>query len=142
MLTTLASVARLADAGVAVDIVSAESIVLTRIAGAVINIDVAVQPSPSWLADTLVSEQLVHAFSPDAGVGITEVHLLLTSLASKASGTVAAEVVDQVSAVGAQKTGLLQTVVNIILAVSSLPSFCALTSVASLEQSDVSIQVT
>ena len=133
MLTTLASEARLTDAGVAVDIVSAESIILTRIAGTVINIDVTVHPCPSWLADTFVSEQLVHAFSPDAGVRVTEVHLLLASLASEASGTVTAEVIDQVSAVGAQETGLLQTVVNIILTVSSLPAFCALTSVASLE---------
>ena len=139
MLATLASEARLADAGVAVDIISAEAVVLTRIAGAVINIDVTIQPSPSWLADTLVSKQLVHTFSPDAGVWVTEIHFLLTSLASEAPGTVAAEVINQVSAVGAQETGLLQTVVNIILTVSSLPAFCALTSVASLEQSEVSI---
>ena len=135
MLTALAGVAGLADARVAVDIVSAEAIVLTRVAGTVVNVDIAVKPSPARLADTLVPEQLVHTLAPHAGIGVTQVHLLLAPLASEASGTVTAEVIHQVSTVCAEQAGLLQTVIDVILAVSSLPSLCTLTCVPTLGQS-------
>ena len=135
MLTALTSEARLTDAGVAIDIIGAEAVILTRVAGAVINVDITVNPSPSWLTDTLIPEQLVHTFSSDTGIRLTQIHLGLTSLASEASGTVAAEVIDHVCTVSSQQTRLLQTIINVILAVSALPALCALTGVATLGQS-------
>lgn len=134
MLTTLSSEARLTETGVSIDIISAETIVLTRIAGTVVNVDIAVGAGPAWLTDTLVSEQLVNTLPSDTGVWGAQVHLLLASLACEALGTVTAEVIDQVSAISPQQTGLLQTVVNVVLAVSPLPTLSALTGVSPLRQ--------
>ena len=135
MLTALTSEPRLTDAGVAIDIISTEAVVLTRVIGAVINVDITVDPSPARLTDTLIPKQLVHTLPSDTGVRLTQVHLGLTSLASEASGTVAAEVIDQICTVSSQQTRLLQTIINVILAMSALPALCALTGVATLGQS-------
>ena len=54
MLTVGASESRLTDAVVAVHLIVAGSSILTRIAGAVINVDIAFGASPPRLTDTLV----------------------------------------------------------------------------------------
>lgn len=131
-MAVLASEARLTETSVAIVIINTLAIILTGRVGTVINVDVTVRSRPARLTDTLISEQLVHTLASDTGVWVTQVHLLLTPLASEASGTVTAEVIDQVSTVGSQQAGLLQTVIDVLLTVSSLPAIRTLASVSAL----------
>jgi hypothetical protein len=58
--------------------------------------------------------------------------LLLTSLPGEPSGAVTLEVMHQVCTVASEQAGLLQTVVNILLAMSSHPAFGTLAGVPAL----------
>jgi len=87
-------------------IINALAIILTGRVATVINVDVTVRTRPARLTDTLIPEQLVHTLASDTGVWVTQVHLGLTPLASEASGTITAEVIDQVSTVGSKQAGL------------------------------------
>ena len=102
MLTVGASESRLTDAVVAVHLIVAGSSILTRIAGAVINVDIAFGASPPGLTDTLVPvygvfsigssepraspEELVHTHPADTRVILAQVNLGLTPLSRESGG--------------------------------------------------------
>jgi hypothetical protein len=81
----------------------------------------------------LVLEEFVDADSVDAFRIGANVFLDLAALAGKSGRAVAAEVVDQVGAVGAQQTGLLGAVVDIDVAQDALPTGGTVTDEATLE---------
>jgi len=132
VLTVLASEARLTETSVAIVVINTLAIILTGEVATVINVDITVRTRPARLTDTLIPEQLVHTLASDTGVWITQVHLGLTPLASEASRTVTAEVIDQVSTVGSQQARLFQTIIDVLLTVSSLPAIRTLASVSAL----------
>merc|ERR1719447_840920 len=90
--------------------------ILTRIACTVVNICVAVSARPSRFTDALIPEQLVNAESTHTRLLRTQVNLFFTSFATESVRTIAGKIVDQVSAVSAQQTWLLQTIIDVSLA--------------------------
>lgn len=62
----------------------------------------------------------------------------MTTFAGESTGTVARKVVNQIGAVGAQKTRLLSAIVNVHLAVQSLPASGALALVPALSEGNAS----
>lgn len=134
MLAVGAGESRLTDTVVSVHFIIAGSSVLTRIAGAVINVDIAFVPSPPRLTDTIVPEELVHTHSADTRVVLAQVNLGLTPLSRESGGAGALIVIHQVSTVATQKAGLLQTVINVLVTVPSGPSWWASAGVSSLGQ--------
>ena len=63
---------------------------------------------------------------------VAQIHLDVAPFASEATGTVAAEVVHEVGAIGVQETRNVSTVVDVGLTESTLPSGLTLTAEASL----------
>lgn len=134
MLTVLAGVASIAEAIVAVDIVHTASAVLTGVAGAVVLVDLTRWTFPARLADALVPEQFVDTEASHTWVGFTKVHLDFTPLAGESSLARALEVVDEIRAVTTQQTRLFQTVINVDIAVPSLPTAGTFAGVSALRQ--------
>ena len=132
MLAPLPSESWLADAGVVIDAINALSVVGARAECAVVNVDVAHVSHPAGVADTLVTEEFVHAVPVDAVRLLAQVHLLLATLARETPGAVAGKVVDQVGTGSAEQTRTLSTVVNVDLTVDTLPARWASTVVTAL----------
>ena len=121
------SKSRFTGASVSIYLIHTQTVVLTRIAGTVINIQITVSSRPARLTDTLISKQLVNAHASNTWLIGTQINLLFTTLAVKSIGTVTLEVIDEISAVAAKQTGLFKAVINVVLTKGSLPSISALT---------------
>ncbi len=85
------------------------------------------------MINLLVSEKLIDADSVDAVRVQADVVLDLASLSGKSGRTIASEVVDKVSTVGAQETRLLGAVVDVDVTQDTLPSSRTVANISTLE---------
>ena len=85
-------------------------------------------------SNLLVSEKFVNADAVDAVRVLTDIFLDLATFAGESNRTIAPEVVNQISTVGSQQTGLFGTVVDVLVAQDSLISSWALADKASLKR--------
>ena len=85
-------------------------------------------------SNLLVSEKFVNADAVDAVRVLTDIFLDLATFAGESNRTIAPEVVNQISTVGSQQTGLFGTVVDVLVAQDSLISSWAFADKASLKR--------
>lgn len=112
------------------------SSILARIGLAIIDVNLAISPSPSGLAHTLVVEQLVNANTVLARTLRAQIDLVLASFSSKTGRARAAEVVHQVGTVCSQKTRFFSAVVHVNIANLTFPAWETLAHESTLFESD------
>lgn len=132
MLTLFARVAGLAAAAIAVHEIRALSVVLAWSRGALVDVYLTGGTRPARMTDALVAEQLVHADAIEAGIAGAKVDLVVAAFAGETGRTVAAEIGNQVCAVGAQVAWLLRAIVGVDLAALALPTGQTVALVAAL----------
>lgn len=111
------------------------SSILARIGLTIIDINLAIFPSPSGFAHTLVVEQLVNANTVLARTLRAQIDLVLASFSSETGRARAAEVVHQVGTVCSQKTRFFSAVVHVNIANLAFPTWKTLAHESTLFES-------
>lgn len=135
VLTVLAGITGLASAGIIADLIDALTVILARFRGALVDVGLASCAGPARMANTLGAEELIHADAVQARIARAQVDLFMATFAGESGRTVAGEVVDQISAVGAEQARSLGAIVSVDFAALTLPSWQAVALVASLLKS-------
>lgn len=94
MLTPLACVSEIAVAREPIDQIRANSAILARLAGAVINVDITKLSCPTGGADTVTGEEFVHTGSVLAWIIPTQINFFVAAFSGEARRTVTLEVID------------------------------------------------
>lgn len=110
--------------------------ILTRISLAIIDVNLAIFPSPSGLAHTLVVDQLVDADTVLARTLRAQIDLVLASFSSKTWRARAAEVVHQIGTVCSQQTRFFGAVVHVNVTNLAFPTWETLAHKSTLFESD------
>lgn len=84
------------------------------------------------MTDALMLIESVNTNTISTWGRVAQIHLDVAPFTSEATGTVTAEVIHKISAIGVQETRNVGTVVNVGLTESTLPSRLTLTAEASL----------
>lgn len=137
----LAGVARFTGTGIIVDLVGTLAVIATRLASALVDVDLASWTSPAWMTDALVVEELVHANAVQARIARAKVDLLMTTFSSEARWAVTCEVIYQIGTVSSQKTGTFSTIVGIDFATLSFPTRQTFALVTALLQRNTACSV-
>lgn len=86
------------------------------------------------MTDALMFEESVHTDTIGTWGGLTQVHLDVTPLSREAAGTITAEIMNKISAVGIQEAWDVSTVVDVDLTKATFPARLTLAAEASLFQ--------
>lgn len=123
MLTSTSSESRFTGTFVSIDLIGTKAIVRTWIWIAVIDIDFTTVPTPSRVTNALVGKETIHTKAIDTRRSGTKVYLVLASFSRESRWTITLEVIHQIGAVGAKKTGFLCAVVDVAFTIPSRPSW-------------------
>lgn len=128
------SVASVTGAPEAVHLVQTLGTVQAGVGGTVVFVNVTLFACPARVTDTLVLKELIHADTVGTWSRLTKIHLDVAPLPCEATGTVTAEVMDKICAVGIQQARNVSTVIDIGLTKATLPACLTLAAEASLFQ--------
>lgn len=135
MLAIFAGESWLTIAIVAIDQINAGAFICTWIGAAIAYVNITAGAGPSWITNAFVAEEAIDASTVAAWFRQAQVNFVVASFSSEAWRACAAKVIHQICAVGAQKTRILSTIVDIRFAQLALPSCQAFAFESSLLQS-------